>query len=212
MRSLCTGLLIIVPALSGCGLSPAEQAGAGVLGATLLAARTPSNEIEQIYYLGVFDPQEQLPEAVYRIRVHGQASAMSSTKFASGWVPAGLIDSLGSSLQHDDDGLVSVSGAEDDSVAALQTGRRLMIFGPEGMREAPRDHRLVLVMGASPEEFFQAIDETLGAVSGAVAEQRNAGLQAQIVASLAQTTAERERLQELMKDIVADFPSEGGAR
>lgn len=53
------------------------------MGTTLLGARTPANEIEQIYYLGVFDPQEQLEPMVYRVRVHGQASPISGMKFGS---------------------------------------------------------------------------------------------------------------------------------
>jgi hypothetical protein len=30
--------------------------------------------------------------------MHGQASFISFAKFASGWVPAGLVDSLGSNI------------------------------------------------------------------------------------------------------------------
>ena len=37
---------------------------------------------------------EQVPPSVYRVRVKGQASFLSATKFASGWVPADLVDSL----------------------------------------------------------------------------------------------------------------------
>ena len=51
------------------------------------------------------------------------------------------------------------SDAKDTSALS---GRRLMMFGPEGFREAPRNHRLVVVMGSSPEKFFSAVDEALG--------------------------------------------------
>ncbi|HYE33628.1 MAG TPA: hypothetical protein VEH27_19570, partial [Methylomirabilota bacterium] len=46
--------------------------------------------------------------------------------------------------------------------AKLNPGRRLVLFGPEGFREAPRDHRLVIVMGADPSGYFEAIDSALG--------------------------------------------------
>src|SRR5437879_5604100 len=75
--------------LSGCA-SPAGTYALGAVGATVLGAQSPNNEIEVIYYLGVFDPQDQLPPTVYRVRVHGQASFISLTKFASGWVRAEL--------------------------------------------------------------------------------------------------------------------------
>jgi hypothetical protein len=39
------------------------------------------------------------------------------------------------------------------------------MFGPEGFREAPRDHRLVIVMGSSPQKFFSAVDSALGLVA-----------------------------------------------
>src|SRR4051794_18904725 len=68
---------------------------------TALLAVTPTNEIEQIYYLGVFDPQEQVPSTIYRIRVHGQSSALSNMRFGSGWVKAALIDSLNTSVHFD---------------------------------------------------------------------------------------------------------------
>ncbi len=47
---------------AGCGsLSFEENVGLGILGSTILGAQSPSHEIQQIYYLGSFDPQGQLP-------------------------------------------------------------------------------------------------------------------------------------------------------
>ena len=72
-------------ALTGCNnLTP----GAEVALATSFGGRAPTNEVQQIYYLGVFDPREQVPPTIYRVRVLGQAAAISRTRFASGWVPA----------------------------------------------------------------------------------------------------------------------------
>ena len=42
-----------------------------------------------------------------------------------------------------------------------------MMFGPEGFREAPANHRLVVVMGADPSAFFEAVDQTLGVIAQA---------------------------------------------
>lgn len=158
----------------------------GSVGATLIGARSPSHEIEQIYYLGVFDPREQLPEAIYRVTVKGQASFMSLTKFASGWVPAGVIDSLGGkvSMSMQGDSGVSIAGADPQYISQLQTGRRLVLFGPEGFREAPRDHRLVIVMGTSPENFFNAIDTALGEFSQVQLERDNAGVRRELMKAM----------------------------
>ena len=52
--SVCLG------ALGGCG-DPTQNIIAGIAAATAVGGYTPSNELEQTYYVGVFDPQEQLP-------------------------------------------------------------------------------------------------------------------------------------------------------
>lgn len=187
----------------GCsGLTPAENMAAGTVGATIVGARSPSHEIEQIYYLGVFDPQEQVPPTVYRVRVHGQASFISFTNFASGWVRADLIDSLGSGVEFEKQGNgISITKGNEDQLSSLKTGRRLILFGPEGFREAPKDHRLVIVMGSSPEEFFNAVDESLDVVSQAIDEQRNTKLSQELFEALVQIKGERERLSTLNNKI-----------
>ena len=149
------GKRIFLVGLAGLGLTACENiegtVALGVVGATLVGAQSPSHEIQQIYYLGVFDPQDQLPPQVYRVRVHGQASFVSLVNFASGWVPANLIDSLGTTVSlNKQTGGVKFQKAGEDETAPLKTGRRLVVFGPEGFREAPADHRLVVVMGSSP--------------------------------------------------------------
>lgn len=148
------------------------------VGATLLGANSPSQEIQQIYYLGTFDPQGQLPPTIYRIRVHGQASFISFIRFASGWVPAHFIDSLSSSVNFKEQKSTSVSidkGASE-TLAKLSTGRRLMQFGPEGFREAPRDHRLVIVMGCVPYRFACETGKILqGANARRLYRQRDIG-------------------------------------
>src|SRR3990170_1976263 len=101
----------------------------GSVGTTLLGARSPTHEIEQIYYLGVFDPREQLPEAIYRVTVKGQASFISFTRFASGWVPAAVIDSLGGKVhlntQTGSSDAVTITRPDAQALSDLQTGRRL---------------------------------------------------------------------------------------
>jgi hypothetical protein len=175
-----------------------------IAGGTALAAHSPNNEIEQIYYLGVFDPQEQVPPTVYRVRVHGQASAISLMRFASGWVPADMIDSLGTTLHFDKaDGSVKIEG-DGKPIGALTTRRKLVLFGPEGFRQAPKDHRLVIMMGASPEAFFSAIDESLGMVSEVKVKQRNAELQKDVFNALFEINTERQALDEVAKGIDAN--------
>lgn len=184
------------------GCSSPEANVALVAGATLFGGQAPSNEIQQIYYLGVFDPQGQLPPSVYRVRVRGQASFISATKFASGWVPAQIIDSLGTDVSFKgNSGQVEFQEGDSDKLASLTTGRRLMMFGPEGFREAPRDHRLVVVMGSSPEAYFQAVDQALGIASQAQHEQRDEEVNRLLFEAITQAYSEQRRLKDLLADI-----------
>jgi hypothetical protein len=193
--SVC-GLAILF--FSGCA-TPAETAGViagSIAAATVTGARSPSTEIEQVYYLGVFDPQEQVPPQVYRIRVHGQASAISGVKFGSGWVPASIIDSLSGSVHMD----VNAAGTgltiskDNETLASLQTGRRMIQFGPEGFREAPKDHRLVIVMGSSPKAYFEAVDEALGQIAKLQIETGSAELRQKLFQAFLQAELDQERL------------------
>lgn len=212
-RSLLAMVLVASAGLWGCG-SAEETAGlfaGATAGITALGAQSPADEIEQTYYLGVFDPQDQLPPQVYRIRVHGQSSFLNSTRFASGWVPASLLDSLGTSFEFDEDaGHVKTKKGDSDPGKTFDTGRRLMLFGPEGFREAPRNHRLVVVMGGSPEAFFQAVDRTLGVVAEAQAQQRNAAVDGDLADALLRLRAERMALDELDRDVRTDLETENG--
>ncbi len=200
-------VLLACWALSACETIEGTVA-LGVIGTTVVGGLAPTHEIEQIYYLGVFDPQDQLPPEVYRVRLHGQSSFLNSTKFASGWVRADVIDTLGTSVGFNkESGRIEITKGDDDDLAKIKTGRRLMMFGPEGFREAPADHRLVVVMGASPEAFFDAVSEALGVVSEAVAEQRSAGLDRALFEALTRARSERERLVQLQKNIDAEVPA-----
>ncbi|MAG98479.1 MAG: hypothetical protein CMM08_17550 [Rhodospirillaceae bacterium] len=184
----------------------------GAVAVTALGAQAPTHEIQQIFYFGVFDPQGQLPAQMYRIRVHGQASFISQMQFASGWVPAAMIDSLGSSAQFSKQGRIGVSQVSEGQISDLSEGRRLMLFGPQGFREAPKDHRLVIVMGASPEGFFSAIDETVGKVSEVMEERRNSALVQKLFQALTAAKADRERLLELRRDIALSATLQKAAR
>jgi len=152
--------------VAGCATPAATNALLGA-GATTVLGHSPTTNIVQTYYLGVFDPREQLPPTIYRIRVQGQASALSATKFASGWVRAELMDSLSGQIVPEGNG-VRISGNGSALAKELDKGalnRRLIMFGPEGFREAPKDHRLAVVMGTDPEAFFGAVDRALGVVA-----------------------------------------------
>ena len=200
--ALAAGLsaVLLMTMVQGCATT--EQTVALVVGtATVVGAQAPTNEIQQTYYFGVFDPQDQLPPQMYRIRVHGQASFLSLVRFASGWVPAQLIDSLSTSAGFDNAGRVEISQGDNAQLSNLSMGRRLVLFGPQGFREAPRNHRLVIVMGSSPEAFFSAIDQTVGKVSKVIQERRNTNVTRKLFQALVTAKAERERLSELRRDI-----------
>lgn len=210
-RKLSAAVLLAGGLLSALSACTTEEIIGSTIGATVLGANSPSQEIQQIYYLGAFDPQEQLPPTVYRIRVKGQASFISFVRFASGWVPAPFIDSLSSSVAFSEETTaVNIDARASDKLSRLTTGRRLMLFGPEGFREAPKDHRLVVVMGSNPEDFFNAIDTSIGAVAQAIDEQRNARLGRILFEALARIETENDRLDTLAKDVDADLPAAAG--
>ena len=202
LGSSLAGMLV----LAGSGCSTPESNIALGVGATLLGSATAAHEIEQVYYLGVFDPTEQLPEAVYRITVRGQASLISNTKFASGWVPAALVDTLSSNITFGEQGVEIAGGAPG---AGISTGRGLMIFGPEGFRPAPRDHRLVVIMGSDPSEFFKAVGDTLQDVTQAEIAQRNDEAARKILEELLRISGERRRIDDLRTDVQIDAAGSG---
>lgn len=197
-------LSVVLP-LGGC-LAGLEALSIGFGAATVAGARSASSEIEQIYYLGVLDPRDQLPPTVYRVRVHGQASALGLTNFASGWVKAEVIDSLGTtvSFENNQAKIAPATGAE---LAGFETGRRLVMFGPEGFREAPKGHRLVIVMGSNPQGFFNAVDRSLGIVAEAQVGKRDEALDRKLFEALVHLRNEREALRLVKADVDSDVPS-----
>ena len=200
----CGAAIAVVALLNGCSTPRATNASiatAGIAG-TVLLGHTPTTNILQTYYLGVFDPREQLPPTIYRVRIQGQGSALSATKFASGWVRADLIDSLSGRAELENN---EVKLGEDpsnkvrlvDDKSALN--RRLVMFGPEGFREAPKNHRLVVVMGSSPETFFSAVDQALGVVAGVTQPTLNGpDVLRELVADKGRLREERRAMQALI--------------
>lgn len=174
-----------------------------VTGTTFLGSRSPGHEIEQVYYLGSIDPLEQLPPTIYRLTVRGQSSGISSVKFASGWAPAALIDSLSSWARFSEDAAhptLTMTGTNSVNIASE---RRFVMFGPEGFRPAPKDHRLVMVMGSNPDRFFQAIDEVLGSMAKVDVAKSDDALRARLLNELAETRAETLMLRGLEEDVSA---------
>lgn len=198
--------VLAIGLLSGCA-TPTQTAGLAMGGVTLFGARTPAQELEQIYYVGVFDPEEQIPPTVYRLTVRGQASAFSQTRFASGWVPAGVIDSLNGRVGLEATGNGEAQFAQTNSAynAQLKPGRRLMMFGPEGFREAPADHRLVLVMGADPRKFFELMDGAAASITGVAVERGNAALEKQLLEALLAASRSREGLRKFSDEVDKDL-------
>jgi hypothetical protein len=191
--------------VSGCS-SPGRTNNALLSGGLALATFTPNAEIEQIYYLGVIDPLSQVPEAIYRVRVRGQASAMSETKFQTGWVPAWTIDALNGQYTGKGEGRkVGVPQRCDDTENCTPTvGRGLVQFGPEGFRDAPRDQRLVIVMGADPSKFFQAVSSTLNTVSGAKLDKDNAGIRKEMTGALVQAKGDQAGLKAIQVKLLEE--------
>lgn len=200
LRHLLAWPVASVLVLPGCS-TPLET----VTTATVGGAYSPNNEIEQVYYLGVFDPQEQVPPAVYRVRVHGQASAISRTRFASGWVPAEVADSLGTNIGFNRSSgeleLQRADGGKDELSALLSTDRRMMMFGPEGFREAPANHRLVIAMGSNADDYFRAVDNALGEVASVLESRRENGLHRQLLAAMADINAQRQQIELLETEL-----------
>ncbi|MGQ0509577.1 MAG: hypothetical protein ACT4P9_03105 [Betaproteobacteria bacterium] len=177
---------VSLPVLEGCS-SPGRTNNA-TLGA-VVSVFTPAAEIEQIYYLGVIDPIEQLPEAIYRVRVRGQASAISNVTFGSKWVPAWAVDALTAKAGNEvgDKNFSTTAYCQNPqnlSACVPPVGRGLVQFGPERFRNTPTDQRLVIVMGADPSKFFDAIDQTLGTIAEVKQDNDNADLRKHLTASL----------------------------
>lgn len=166
--STLPGILLVAASLSACDHVPTRNSTAA--GMLLAAAHIPTTQMQQVYYLGVFDPRDQVPPLIYRVRIQGQASLLNSTNFASGWVHASVLDSLSPDMSHaatlKELAGPGAKGKAGEEKSAL-TGRRLVMFGPEGFREAPKNHRLVVVMGSDPSAFFSSVDRALGTVAEA---------------------------------------------
>ena len=207
----CWALSLLTAVLAtGCNTLP-QNIALGAVITTAVGAVIPGHDIEQVYYLGSFDPQEQVPPALYRVRVRGQASIISWMRFGSGWVPAELIDSLGSAVEiNKADSNIVFTKADSDQLAKLKIGRRLMQFGPEGFREVPKNHRLVLVMGSDPEAFFAAMDEALGAVSQDKVDRDSATLNRLLFESMASVRAEKQVVEAQLEAAKEQFPASEG--
>lgn len=202
LRCWCAGLVLLplVILLGGCTALNAKIAGA-VVTTTIAGGRTPTHELQQTYYLGVFDPQDQIPPTIYRVRVHGQASFLSRKNFASGWVPADVVDSLATHMTFDkNSGGVKIEKA-NDQFAPFKTGRRLMLFGPEGFREAPANHRLVILMASSPETFFESVDQSLGILAQATQGSSDGELDKLLFQAITGTRNERMQLEDVAESV-----------
>ncbi len=159
---------------------------------------TPTADVQQTYYLGSFDPRSQLPPAIYRIQIRGQSGLLNATRFASGWVPADVVDSLTGSIGiNAKTGSVTTAKPGGDPFALDGVGRGLVMFGPEGFREAPRNHRLVVILGSSPEDVEQAFASALGTVAKVKFGQSGAALDSELFSLMLKLGQERDQLKAL---------------
>lgn len=187
---------------TGCGLTTSEKVSLISAGAIVGGLHTPGSEIRQVYYLGVFDPMDQVPPLVYRLRVHGQGSFISRTKFGSGWVPAAFVDTLGTTMNFSDKNTIELDGlSEYEGESSFLQGRKFVVFGPEGFREVPKEHRLAIVMGTRPQEFFESMDLALGTI----AEQIDIDAQSELTSELAMAYAGTVRNRDALEDLIEQF-------
>lgn len=196
-----TVLPVLLIAAMVCGCSTVAHTNQAIaLAGTVGLSLTPSFDLEQTYYLGSFDPAGQLPPTLYRIRVRGQSSILNSTKFASSWVPAEVVDALtGSATLNVKNGAVTITRAgltASDNIN--DSGRRLMQFGPEGFRSAPKGHRLVILMGAEPEAVEQAFSSALGTVAMATSGVSGNAVDREALKALLDMGRDKARLQALL--------------
>jgi hypothetical protein len=203
-------LIVLALLCLGGGCTTTSDTVGLIASGTALGAHSPAHEIEQIYYLGVFDPMEQTPSAIFRLTVRGQASLLSWMRFASGWAPASLVDSLNTNLTFTDQGVVAASKEETAALSQIQTGRRLILFGPEGYREAPRNHRLVLVMSSSPEKYFSALGEALGTIADVQVQKLDARFHEELLRCLAKVRDEQKRIEAVRDDVRRDITAKKG--
>ncbi len=128
--------------------------------APLVLGACASQDFRQVYYLGVYDPNEEVTQQLYRVSIQGDTAWYSTVKYASGWAPADAVDSLMGTVTQEKAGLrIRTEGGD----VRLPPGRSLVLYGPEGFRIVPQDHRLVLVMSSDPSEFFKQVQLIAGA-------------------------------------------------
>jgi hypothetical protein len=120
-----------------------------------------------------------------------------------------LVDSLAGRFVLDPNGQGEVQMFHSDSTnrVTLETGRRFWSFGPEGFRENPKDYRLVIVMGGSPDAFFKAIDHALGDMGVAQGQASSSTLQTKIIQQLLALEKSRVELQEVELQTARQMPS-----
>lgn len=177
------------------------------IGTSLLTAGTkfPSAEVYQVYYLGVYDPINQIPPTFYRITVRGQASFFSDMKFASGWLPAEAIDSLtqGVTFKQETQSPYAEISNGGEKITSLR--RKFVLMGPEGVRENPDNHRLAIIMGASPKNFLAAVDSAMGEILQVNQIEQNSELRTKLTQALMQLAKNRNELSKLCSGDINEF-------
>ena len=96
-------------------------------------------------------------------------------------------------------GAVGTQRGSDPSQLSDQD-RKLVLFGPEGFRTAPRGHRLVVVMGSSPEAVEQAFSSALGTVARVRFSPSATSVERDLFAQLNELAAERDQFKALLNE------------
>jgi len=115
-----------------------------------------STNVKTTHYLGVFDPQEQVPAELYRITIEGNAGVFSKVNYATGWVPANAADLLSVDVRPSQDGKIEITGDQSKTVT-VGARRQFFEIGPTGVATQPEDGRFVVVMSSNPDYFFKKV-------------------------------------------------------
>jgi uncharacterized membrane protein len=170
-------------------------------GATVVGGATASQRLEQVYYLGTYDPDNRVPPTFFRVRVRGQASFLSRMSFGSGWVPSVIADTLGDNVGTN----ATDFGVTTGKSPLVRSGASFLQYGPEGFRVVPDNNRLVIVMGSDPSAFFKMVDTTVASLKGST-QPPASSRQSAIKTRLTSVATELAGLDTITKEVTIDTP------
>jgi len=139
----------------------------------LLAGCAPA--FKETYYVGVYDKNDTgTPMQFYRYRLNGTVDFGSKFKFQTGWYPKAALQAF---VGEDRD--VGTNGG-----ATADSGKDVVVIGPEGAVKALREQYLVALMATDP-----------GPATGALAAFAQSANQQGVAAAMTWRQQRQERIQ-----------------